>query len=119
VTDVELREYVDLRFAELERVSIERMGRFQAMIEASRRELQLTQAAADKAVAKAEAAAERRFESVNEFRGQLSDQAASFMPREVADTRLSKLESLTSKLVGGLGVVMAIGLANFVRLWTG
>lgn len=37
--------------------------------------------AADKAIAKAEAATEKRFESVNEFRAQLSDQTRTFMPR--------------------------------------
>lgn len=38
-------------------------------------------AAADKAVLKSEAATELRFQSVNEFRAQLSDQAATFMTR--------------------------------------
>jgi hypothetical protein len=37
--------------------------------------------AAEKAVTKAENAAERRFEGVNEFRQQLNDQAATFLPR--------------------------------------
>lgn len=38
-------------------------------------------ASAEKAVSKAEAASEKRFEAVNEFRAQLSDQAALFLPR--------------------------------------
>jgi hypothetical protein len=38
-------------------------------------------AAADRALTKAESASEKRFDSVNEFRAQLSDQAASFVPR--------------------------------------
>lgn len=37
--------------------------------------------AADKATSKAELAADTRFASVNEFRGQLADQANTFMPR--------------------------------------
>lgn len=37
--------------------------------------------AAKEAVAKAETAAEKRFEAVNEFRGQLTDQAATFVTR--------------------------------------
>jgi trehalose/maltose hydrolase-like predicted phosphorylase len=37
--------------------------------------------AAEKAVNKAEAAAEKRFDSVNEFRGQLKDQAETFMTK--------------------------------------
>jgi len=37
--------------------------------------------AAQQAVLKAEIAAEKRFDNVNEFRGQLADQAANLMPR--------------------------------------
>lgn len=37
--------------------------------------------AVDKATSKAEQASEKRFESVNEFRQTLTDQAATFMPR--------------------------------------
>ncbi len=47
---------------------------------------------AEKAVAKAETAAERRFEAVNEFRGQLADQATTFMPRNEADVRLGAMD---------------------------
>ena len=43
---------------------------------------------AEKAVAKAETAAERRFEAVNEFRGQLADQAATFIGRSEAEARI-------------------------------
>jgi cobalamin biosynthesis Mg chelatase CobN len=52
-------------------------------------------AAAKEAVAKAEAASEKRFESVNEFRGQLKDQAASFVTR---DEYSAKHDSLSDKL---------------------
>jgi hypothetical protein len=48
-------------------------------------------ASAEKAVTKAEAAAEKRFEAVNEFRGQLSDQASQFMPRSESNVRYSAL----------------------------
>lgn len=47
--------------------------------------------AAEKATAKAEMASERRFESVNEFRGQLRDQAGTLMPRSEAEARLNDL----------------------------
>ena len=52
-------------------------------------------AAAKEAVAKAESASEKRFESVNEFRGQLRDQAASFITR---DEYSIQLKSITDKL---------------------
>lgn len=43
------------------------------------------------AVSKAESATERRFDSVNEFRAQLGDQAATFLPRSEAEARLRGL----------------------------
>lgn len=46
----------------------------------------------ERAIAKAEAAAEKRFDSVNEFRGQLKDQAATFAPRAEIEIRLKALD---------------------------
>lgn len=54
--------------------------------------VQAALAAAEKAVLKAEGASDKRFESVNEFRGQLKDQAATFMPRTEAGVRFSTIE---------------------------
>jgi hypothetical protein len=45
---------------------------------------------AEKAVAKAETAAEKRFDSVNEFRAQLADQASRFMPRTEAEAAIAR-----------------------------
>lgn len=44
------------------------------------------------AITKAETAAEKRFESVNEFRAQLADQAATFVSRLEADARRAETE---------------------------
>lgn len=58
--------------------------------------------AAKEAVAKAEIAAEKRFDSVNEFRAQLSDQAGTFMPRREAEQRADalaeKLNEVSSRI---------------------
>lgn len=82
---------------------------------------------AEKAVTKAESAAEKRFDAVNEFRGQLSDQAATLMPRaesnarheaaaekiDALNTRLDKAEGRGTGLNAGwiylLGAIAAIG----------
>lgn len=48
-------------------------------------------AAAKEAVVKAEMAADKRFESVNEFRQTLSDQATTFMPRMESNARLDAM----------------------------
>lgn len=45
--------------------------------------------AVDRAVNKSEQALEARFEAVNEFRGQLHDQARTFMPRAEAEQRMA------------------------------
>jgi hypothetical protein len=54
---------------------------------------------ADRAVTKVETANEKRFESVNEFRAQLADQAAGFLPRNEASIRFDsvndKIDTLT------------------------
>jgi vacuolar-type H+-ATPase subunit E/Vma4 len=49
--------------------------------EAQERAVAAALAAEKEAVTKAESAAEKRFDSVNEFRGQLKDQTATFVPR--------------------------------------
>lgn len=92
--------------------------------------------ASEKAIAKAETASEKRFESVNEFRGQLSDQAASFMSRLEAEAKftglMEKVDGLTTRidrnegrgagmsqswgiLVAGIGLVAAV-IAIFFAL---
>jgi hypothetical protein len=49
---------------------------------AAKEAVQAALVSAEKAVGKAEVATEKRFESVNEFRAQLSDQAAHFSTRD-------------------------------------
>jgi len=81
---ITLREHVMALLAEMDR-------RFEAAIAAQDKAVQIAMIASEKAVVKAEIAAEKRFESVNEFRGQLSDQAATFMPRAETEQRLSRI----------------------------
>jgi len=57
---------------------------------AAERAVSTAMLAAEKAVDKAEDAATKRFEAVNEFRGQLADQAQTFIPRVEAEQRLSQ-----------------------------
>jgi hypothetical protein len=62
-----------------------------AALLAAEKAVQTALLAAKDAVDKAERAAEKRFESVNEFRAQLSDQAATFMPRLETEQRIGQL----------------------------
>lgn len=65
----------------LEAVCNERERASNQRFESQDRAVSAALAAAEKAVAKAEIAAEKRFDAVNEFRGQLKDQAATFVTR--------------------------------------
>jgi pyruvate-formate lyase len=119
---ITLREHVMALLAEMDR-------RFEAAIAAQDKAVQIAMIASEKAVVKAEIAAEKRFESVNEFRGQLADQAATFMPRAEAEQRMNALgekivdltgssragaSTLWGYLVGAVGVVIAV-ITLFVR----
>jgi len=105
--DIRLREYVDVRFDAQDKAVT-------AALAAQEKAVAAALAAADRAVAKAETAAERRFESQNEFRGTLTDQARTFMPRmeyESAHKSLvEKVESVQKFLWMGLGAMLAIQL---------
>lgn len=92
--EVSLREYVDMRFEEghkaldvaLQTREIREKERFTSL---------------EKAIDKAEAAADKRFESVNEFRRTLSDQTINFIPRKEAERGMvagaEKLAELTQR----------------------
>lgn len=76
--------------------------RYRERFDAQNQALQAALASAEKAVSKAELAAERRFESMNAFRGQLADQAATLMPRMEAEQRIAsqaeKYDGLEARL---------------------
>jgi vacuolar-type H+-ATPase subunit I/STV1 len=64
----------------------------------NRHETDLAFIASEKAILKAENAAEKRFESVNEFRAQLSDQATRFYPRTEAEAAISRVNERIAEL---------------------
>jgi hypothetical protein len=81
----------------------------EAATAAQKRELESVTSAQKEAVVKQEAATEKRFESVNEWRAQSADRersqqedrallAASFMPREVAESQMGTLRGQVTDL---------------------
>lgn len=58
--------------------------------------------AQEKAVKTANEASEKRFDAVNEFRGQLGDQVRTFLPRTEYDARHETLENRVSELTDRL-----------------
>lgn len=109
--------YLERRLDDDERLTAQRIADLRALLQeryetqtkaldaafvASEKAVQTALASAEKAVTKAETASERRFESVNEFRQTLTDQAMTFMPRSEAESRLGalaeKLDGLATRL---------------------
>jgi DNA-binding SARP family transcriptional activator len=92
--DLSLREYIDMRFGEQKEA-------VNAALIAADKAVNAALSAADRAVAKAEIATEKRFDSVNEFRGALNDNARLLMPRAEAERAFAalgeKIEELTKR----------------------
>lgn len=76
--------------------------RYQQRFDAANEAVHAALVAAEKATTKAEAAADKRFESVNEFRAQLADQAATFIPRAESEARMRSLAELVEAKYAGL-----------------
>ena len=92
-----LRIYIESRLADMHDALQER---YETQIKATDKAFAAQQtameaalAAQEKAVEKANAAGEKRFDSVNEFRAQLTDQAATFMPRQESEMTHRAMDS--------------------------
>jgi ribosomal protein RSM22 (predicted rRNA methylase) len=83
---VSLRDYLTSLIDGAEKRSDERFEAMKAMV-------QEAFVGSQKAIDKAERATELRFESVNEFRAQLSDQSTRFVTRDTVDALMQKLET--------------------------
>jgi len=78
------------------------------------------------AISKADTSLTIRLEQMNQFRSQITQERGTYVTREFIDEqakagndRLSRLEAWQGKVIGGLMVVAAIGVANFVEVWFG
>ena len=87
--------------------------RNQQRFDAQTKAIEAALLAAKEAVIKAELATEKRFESVNEFRQTLSDQAAQFMTRTEAEAAISRnaerIQDLTDRLNRSEGHSQGLG----------
>ena len=81
----------------------ERDKRYEERFKAMDEKTGLALTSSKEAVTKAETATEKRFDAVNEFRGTLSDQASTLLPRAEAGARFSgydeKLEEIKKEIV--------------------
>ncbi len=76
----------------------ERDRRYEQHFEAMDAKTTLALSASDKAVTKAEAATEKRFDTVNEFRATLSDQAGRLYSRAEAEAKFLAIEDKLSSI---------------------
>jgi len=83
---ISLREHLTSLIDAAERRADARFEAMKEMVDAAFNSSQ-------KAIEKADFATEKRFEGVNEFREQLSDQASRFVTRETLDALIAKLET--------------------------
>lgn len=86
------------KFAAMERLVAEREKQRDMITIAARDAVASALAAAKEAVNKAETSNEKRFDSVEQFRGTLSDQAARLMPRIEVDNRMLSMNEKIADL---------------------
>ena len=100
-----ISEYNDRRFADQETA-------VQAALLAAKEAVAAALTAAKEAVDKANLAGEKRFDAVNEFRGQLADQTATLIPRSEAEQRMQTLSdkiNVNSQDLGNLRSRLDVG----------
>jgi hypothetical protein len=97
------RDVLAERIEALSKVGNERDRRYEDRFKAMDEKTSLALTASEKAVTKAEVSTEKRFDAVNEFRGTLSDQAATLLPRAEASARFTsydeKFEEMKKEIV--------------------
>lgn len=103
--DHNLREHIDQQVVQIrealisaEKLDLQRHKTTDQRIDNVRENLVLMNQSSAEAIKKAEAATERRFESVNEFRQSLSDQTSQFIRREVFDAKVEQLQGQIQQL---------------------
>lgn len=104
--DVEIAE-LRANLKSLREIVDERDRRYEDRFKATDDRTGLALTSSEKAVQKAEIATEKRFDSVNEFRGQLKDQAATLLPRSEADVKFNgftkEIEELKKSMLTSQG----------------
>lgn len=101
----ELRRAMAESMQSIKEITDAKFVTFRALLDGNAEKVALALAAADKAVTKAEVAAEKRFEGVNEFRAQQADLISTFLPRAEATQRMDTMEKDSDQLRVELGLI--------------
>jgi hypothetical protein len=99
-----LREVVHLKDVKYELQFTSLDAALQAQLLAFKENTALAFTASEKAIDKANEAAEKRFESVNEFRQTLTDQTSTFMPRAQVEALLKAVNDKVDAAVNRLNL---------------
>ena len=78
-----LYKHLNERLDQMEARAIERDSMNKERFAAAKERVEMALVSSEKAITKAEAASDKRFDSVNEFRKTLSDIVATFIPRRI------------------------------------
>lgn len=100
-----IQQHFEARIDNYEKRLLERQAAQQEAISQVRSETARALADADKAISKSENQMEKRFDAVNEFRGQLNDQVKTFLTREtyeVAHEALDGKVDIIQNLITGI-----------------
>ena len=103
---------IGARLDALEKMDDEREDRNKERFVAMREAVASALASADKALVKAETASEKRFESVNEFRQTLSDQATTLLPRSEYNVQHASLVDRSNITEGRINRIEAANLGK-------
>jgi hypothetical protein len=94
------RRHVATQLEAAESLTDAKFVTFRTLVDGQAEQVKLALDASDKAIGKAEIANEKRFDSVNEFRQTLTDQAGTFMPRkeveQIAATYSARMQDLAT-----------------------
>ena len=105
----EVIERIDSLSNWLQRIQDERDRQYAQRFASQQEAVQAALASAKEAVDKAERSANDRFDSVNEFRATLADQASNFVNKNTADARFSALEEKVNSVYDRLNAMQAQG----------
>jgi hypothetical protein len=96
--EARIRELTDAKFATYETLITSQAEKVALALDATEKAIGKAETATSKAIEKEATANESRFASVNEFRKQLNDQAATFMPRteavQLSDQAMQRIREL-------------------------
>lgn len=117
--DIPIRDYVDRLVKDLDK-------HHSALRKADQEAVSAALTAADKAVETAKVASDEHLalhngliEEIREDRSTLAKKESVEYQRQQDDARMKRLESFQSKMLGGIVVIGAIGVGNFVKLLVG